>query len=120
MTIPAQQDSHRPYIRKVGTRNALAISKIALAGLASVENNILQEIRLGAASLADRPIRCTAAESALAGASLAPDQLEETVRIGRAALALEAKPIDDIRSTARYRSTVAENLLEEFIRSLAV
>jgi CO/xanthine dehydrogenase FAD-binding subunit len=31
------------YLRKVGTRNAQAISKIALAGLARVEGNVLQD-----------------------------------------------------------------------------
>jgi xanthine dehydrogenase iron-sulfur cluster and FAD-binding subunit A len=30
----------------------------------------------------------------------------------------EAKPIDDIRSTAEYRSRVAANLLEEFLIEL--
>jgi CO/xanthine dehydrogenase FAD-binding subunit len=118
ITIPRTFAGYRQHIRKVGTRNALAISKIALAALAKLDGNLIADIRLGAASLADRPIRCIAAEAALTGRSLAPEHLDETLRIGRAALATEAKPIDDIRSTARYRSTVAENLLEEFLRSL--
>ena len=118
VTIPTGFADYRQYIRKVGTRNALAISKIALAGLARVENETLTEIRLGAASLTDRPIRCVAAEAALQGQSLAPQHLEATIRAGRAALASEAKPIDDIRSTAKYRAAVAENLLEEFLRQL--
>ncbi|MDE1156115.1 MAG: FAD binding domain-containing protein [Acidobacteriaceae bacterium] len=117
--IPLAYQGYRQYIRKVGTRNALAISKIALAGIARTEGTRIAEIRLGAASLTDRPIRCLAAEKALTGASLAADSLEATLQAGRAALAMEAKPIDDIRSTARYRSAVAENLLEEFLRSLA-
>jgi xanthine dehydrogenase iron-sulfur cluster and FAD-binding subunit A len=74
---------------------------------------------LGAASLADRPIRCSATEAALLDQPLDAEGLEATVRAGRAALAGEAKPIDDIRSTARYRTAVAANLLEEFVRSLA-
>ncbi|HEY6413623.1 MAG TPA: hypothetical protein VIX42_08045 [Edaphobacter sp.] len=36
----------------------------------------------------------------------------------RAALISESKPIDDIRSTARYRTAIAANLLEEFLLSL--
>ena len=119
VTVPTGFADYRRYIRKVGTRNALAISKIALAGLALVENDTLTEIRLGAASLTDRPIRCAAAEAALQGQSLAPQHLEATIRAGRAALASEARPIDDIRSTAKYRAAVAENLLEEFLRRLA-
>ncbi|MDE1162976.1 MAG: FAD binding domain-containing protein [Acidobacteriaceae bacterium] len=118
VTIPLAYDEHRQYIRKVGTRNALAISKIALAGIAKLDGERIAEIRLGAASLTDRPVRCAAAEAALNGASLAAEDLEATIKVARAALATEAKPIDDIRSTARYRSAVAENLLEEFLREL--
>ncbi len=107
------------YIRKVGTRNAQAISKTALAGVARMEGTSIKEIRLGAASLADRPLRLSATEHVLQGASLQAEQIDSTVRRARAALASEARPIDDIRSTARYRVTVAANLLEEFLRQLA-
>lgn len=119
VSIPLRWKEYRQYIRKVGTRNALAISKIAVAGVAKLEGKRIAEIRLGAASLTDRPVRCEAAEKALTGASLATADLEATIKAGRAALATEAKPIDDIRSTAKYRATVAENLLEEFLRELA-
>jgi CO/xanthine dehydrogenase FAD-binding subunit len=118
VSVPRAFAGYRQHIRKVGTRNALAISKVALAALALVDGCMLREIRLGAASLADRPIRCSAAEAALMGRSLAPEHLDDTLRAGRAALASEAKPIDDVRSTARYRAHVAGNLLEEFLRSL--
>jgi CO/xanthine dehydrogenase FAD-binding subunit len=113
--IPRVFAGYRQYIRKVGTRNALAISKIALAALAKVEDGIVTDIRLGAASLTDRPVRCLAAEAAVLGKRID----ETTIHAARAALAAEVKPIDDIRSTAKYRAAVAENLLEEFLRSLA-
>jgi CO/xanthine dehydrogenase FAD-binding subunit len=35
------------------------------------------------------------------------------------ALSAEIVPIDDMRSTARYRRNVARNLLAEFMESLA-
>ncbi len=110
----------RQYIRKVGTRNAQAISKTALAAVAKTMKGHIAEIRFGAASLADRPLRLLATEIALRGRSLDPAELDVTVRLARAALASEIRPIDDIRSTARYRTAVAANLLEEFIRRLAV
>jgi CO/xanthine dehydrogenase FAD-binding subunit len=118
VSIPRTFSGYRQYIRKVGTRNALAISKIALAGLAKLDGDKIVDIRLGAASLTDRPVRCAAAEAALLNASIAPADIDTTVRSARAALATEAHPIDDIRSTAKYRAAVAANLLEEFIRSL--
>jgi CO/xanthine dehydrogenase FAD-binding subunit len=117
--VPRAYEGWRQYIRKVGTRNAQAISKIALAGVALVRKSEIEEIRIGAASLADRPLRCVGAENAVRGRSMAGADLENTIRLGRAALAREAMPIDDIRSTAMYRSGVAANLLEEFLRQLS-
>jgi xanthine dehydrogenase iron-sulfur cluster and FAD-binding subunit A len=38
--------------------------------------------------------------------------------MARDAVAKEISPIDDIRSTARYRTRVAQNLLEEFLVGL--
>jgi CO/xanthine dehydrogenase FAD-binding subunit len=116
--LPRSYDGWRHYIRKVGTRNAQAISKTAVAAVASVSDGRIDEIRIGAASLADRPLRCSATEDALRGHPLRGPELENMVRLGRGALAREAKPIDDIRSTALYRSAVAANLLEEFLRQL--
>ena len=113
--VPTGWSGYKQYIRKVGTRNAQAISKVALAALARMDGDHVGDIRLGAASLADRPMRCLAAEAAVTGQAVA----ENTIRAVRAALVTEAKPIDDIRSTAKYRAHVAANLLEEFLRSLA-
>ena len=112
ITVPVGFDGYRQYIRKVGTRNAQAISKVELAGLARMEGDRIAEVRLAAASLADRPVRCAATEAVLQGKVID----ESLIRSARAALSGEAKPIDDIRSTGRYRSVVAANLLEEFLR----
>jgi CO/xanthine dehydrogenase FAD-binding subunit len=110
------------YTRKVGTRNAQAISKIALACLARMipdpANRSLrqvQDIRIGAASLRETPTRCIATEQTL----LAQPINSDTIAAARRALASEARPIDDIRSTAKYRAAVAANLLEEFLHTLA-
>jgi len=118
VSVPRAFAGYREYIRKVGTRNALAISKVALAALAKLDGDKLADIRLGAASLTDRPVRCSAAEAALLGKSVGAEQIDDTVRAARAALTSETHTIDDIRSTAKYRAAVAGNLLEEFLRSL--
>jgi len=110
------------YTRKVGTRNAQAISKVALACLARMVPDPanksvrqIQDIRIGAASLRETPIRCIAAEQTLLDQPITAD----TISAARRALASEALPIDDIRSTAKYRAAVAANLLEEFLHILA-
>ena len=116
ITLPRRYSGYRGYIRKVGTRNAQAISKVALAGLALLgEKQAIADVRLAAASLREVPTRCPATEQALLNRSVTP----ETIAAARAALTAETRPIDDIRSTARYRAAVATNLLEEFLRQLA-
>jgi CO/xanthine dehydrogenase FAD-binding subunit len=114
ITLKRAFTGYIPYTRKVGTRNAQAISKVALAALALLKDGRLEDIRIAAASLRDRPIRLTATERGLKNQSITP----ETIVAARAALIAETQPIDDIRSTAKYRSAVAANLLEEFLQSL--
>jgi CO/xanthine dehydrogenase FAD-binding subunit len=92
----------------------MAISKVALAATALLEGGSIREIRLAAASLAAFPTRLYQAESILLGQRVGP----HTIQSARTALLDEAKPIDDIRSTAEYRVRVAANLLEEFLKEL--
>jgi len=109
--LPRRFARHNQYLRKVGTRRAMAISKVALAGTALVDNGAVTEIRLGAASLAAFPARMRRTEDAVLGRPITID----TIAAARAALLAEAAPIDDIRSTAEYRRRVAANLVEEFL-----
>jgi CO/xanthine dehydrogenase FAD-binding subunit len=112
--IPRRFGDHRQYLRKVGTRRAMAISKIALAGTARMDGGSVTEVRIGAASVAAFPTRLYRAEDAVCGRPVT----KETIRAARAALLAEVMPIDDIRSTAEYRRHVAANLLEEFLLTL--
>jgi CO/xanthine dehydrogenase FAD-binding subunit len=114
ITILRNFSSYKLYIRKVGTRNAQAISKVALAAIARTNNNVIDDIRIAAASLREIPTRLYATEQSLINKPLT----QETIAHARATLINESKPIDDIRSTANYRTATAANLLEEFLRSL--
>jgi CO/xanthine dehydrogenase FAD-binding subunit len=112
--VPRRFNAHRQYLRKVGTRRAMAISKVALGATALLEDGFVRELRLAAASLAAFPVRLYRAEDALLGRCVDRD----SIRAARAALLAEVLPIDDIRSTAEYRRRVAANLLEEFLSGL--
>jgi CO/xanthine dehydrogenase FAD-binding subunit len=112
--LPRRFAQHRQYLRKVGTRRALAISKVALAGNALIENGQVREIRVAAASLAAFPARLYRTEDTVCGRAVTPEVIQEA----RTALLAEVVPIDDIRSTAEYRRCVAANLLGEFLVSL--
>src|SRR5262249_7609644 len=99
-----------------GTRRAMAISKVALAGAALVENGVIEKTRIAAASLAAYPARLYRTEDALCGNAFSPG----LIRAARNALLAEVVPIDDIRATAAYRKQVAANRLEEFLVGLQV
>jgi CO/xanthine dehydrogenase FAD-binding subunit len=109
--LPLRFAKHRQYLRKVGTRRAMAISKVALGATALVEGGMISEIRVAAASLAPFPARLYQTETVLLGKPIDSRAIESA----REALLAEAKPIDDIRSTAEYRKRVAVNLVAEFL-----
>ncbi|MBC8167462.1 MAG: xanthine dehydrogenase family protein subunit M [Bryobacteraceae bacterium] len=111
--LPRSTQNLTQYYRKVGTRKAQAISKVCFAATANTDSGRLAEVRLALGSVAPIPIRCVKTEAALRGQPI--DQLPE---LGKAALAREIVPIDDIRSTANYRIRVSLNLLEDFLSSL--
>jgi CO/xanthine dehydrogenase FAD-binding subunit len=102
------------YLRKVGTRRAQAISKVALAGLGRILDGTIERIRLAIASVAPVPLRCLETERLLTGRRLDRALMEEA----KAKIAADIAPISDIRSTEVYRRRVAVNLLEEFLESL--
>jgi CO/xanthine dehydrogenase FAD-binding subunit len=114
ITVSRNWKGYKSYIRKVGTRNAQAISKVALAALARTREGLIEDIRIGAASLRETPARLTATEQSLLNQPINP----ATIAAARAAILSETLPIDDIRSTAKYRAAVAANLLEEFLGTL--
>jgi carbon-monoxide dehydrogenase medium subunit len=92
----------------------MAIAKVGLAGTALLEGDIVREIRLAGASLAAFPARLYPTEDAICGQRVDA----ESIGAARAALLTEVLPIDDIRSTAEYRRSVAANLLGEFLNTL--
>jgi CO/xanthine dehydrogenase FAD-binding subunit len=106
--------THEHY-RKVGTRRAQAISKVCFAGAARLEGGTIAELRLALGSIAPTVLRATATEQLLQGAHLSP----AVSRAAQETLAREIAPIDDMRSTARYRRRVAHNLLAQFLEKLS-
>jgi CO/xanthine dehydrogenase FAD-binding subunit len=102
------------YCRKVGARNAQAISKVCIAGLARIANGMIEEVRIGVGSVAPIPLRLKKTEQALLGKPVSPELIEEA----RQSVAEQIQPIDDIRSSAEYRGAVAANLVAEFVRKL--
>jgi len=105
--LPRPAESSHASYRKVGTRRAQAISKVALAALVHLEGPRVVRARFGFASLGPAP--------ALAGtlARTVEGRVPAQVTPAEVAAALDRdfRPIDDVRSTARYRRQVAVNLV---------
>ncbi len=101
--------------RKVGTRQAQAISKVALAAVAVVENGRATRLGLGMASVAPTVAFLPATRALGLSRPLAEITAAE---IERAVLA-DIAPIDDIRSTAAYRRHVAVALVQRFFEGLS-
>jgi len=99
------------YYRKVGTRRAQAISKVCLAATIQLQAGTVVDVRIAIGSVAPTVIRAMTTEQTLRGAALDANAIAAAERT----LQSEIAPIDDIRSTARYRTRVAANLLREFL-----
>jgi CO/xanthine dehydrogenase FAD-binding subunit len=113
--LPRNNSFSKQFYRKVGTRRAQAISKVCLAGGAHMDAGRIADIRIALGSLAPTVLRAIETERVLRGEK----PTSATLRAAQETLAREITPIDDIRSTARYRLRVAQNLLGEFCEGLA-
>lgn len=100
--------------RKVGTRKAQAISKVCLAAVAERRDGTLGAVRIAVGSVAPVPLRCHETEQILRDQPLTP----AVIAHAKETIAREIRPIDDLRSTARYRCRVTCNLLGEFLESI--
>lgn len=111
---PAGRTFH--FYRKVGTRQAQAISKICLAAFARIADGAVAELRVGLGAVAPVPARARNAEAVILGRPLGALPIEEA----RQALLKDISPIDDIRSNAHYRQVVTQNVLGQMLLELAI
>jgi CO/xanthine dehydrogenase FAD-binding subunit len=115
ISLPRRFSEYISHARKVGARNAQAISKVCLAALGQMAGTTIRDIRLAMGSVAPIPLRLNETERILTGKKVEPS----LIGAARKSVAKEIRPIDDIRSTARYRSAVAGNLVADFLEKLA-
>ncbi len=111
--MPRVTANWRQYYRKVGTRKAQAISKVCLAGRVLLEGDVVKDLRIALGSVAPMVVRCVRTEALVRGQRLHP----ELLRAAQEQLGREIAPIDDLRSSARYRLRVAQNLRADFLTS---
>ena len=105
---------HFSYARKVGARNAQAISKVAVAAIARICEGVVADVRIAVGSVAPVPLRLWNTEGVVKGRVIDAALILKARETARG----EIRPIDDIRSTAAYRAQVTENLVAEFLEGL--
>jgi CO/xanthine dehydrogenase FAD-binding subunit len=108
--------------RKVGTRRANALTKVSVSAAALIRGGRVASFALAFGAVGPTVVRVREAEALLTGAAADDLSGESGGRLaGRLAeLARDnIRPIDDQRSTARYRKTVALNLIGEAVSELA-
>ncbi|WP_045516031.1 FAD binding domain-containing protein [Neobacillus niacini] len=98
---------------KVGNRNADAIAKVGFAGYIRLNGARIDDVRFAFGAVGPTMVRSMDIEKKLLGKTvpLAAADIAQIV----AAFDKIIKPIDDQRSTALYRKTVALNLLRYFL-----
>lgn len=109
--IPLPPSNAQMVLKKVGTREAQAISKILIAFYAEVENNTFVRIRIGAGSLGPVPLRLGKTEAMLMGQNID----KKLARAAAASARQAVTPIDDVRSTATYREAVLGQVIQRMV-----
>ena len=112
--LPHRSGEWKQRYHKVGTRRAQAISKVCFAAAIDLHGRTVRDVRIALGSVAPIPFRAVATENLLRGQTLD----SELIRTAGETLAGEIAPIDDFRSSSRYRRRVAKNLVIDFLGSV--
>ena len=99
--------------KKVGSRNAESISKISFAGGYRLKDGKVEDFRIAFGSVNITVVRDREIENKYIGISL--EELKSKLEQIKKDYSKMISPIDDHRSTAKYRRKVALNILEDFI-----
>ncbi|MDF2859366.1 MAG: hypothetical protein K0Q87_5217 [Neobacillus sp.] len=107
------EEGTQVVFEKVGNRNADAIAKVSFAGFIKTNGDRIEDVRFAFGAVGPTMVRSLDIEKMLYGKTipLAAADITQVV----SAFEKRIKPIDDQRSTAVYRKTVALNLLRYFL-----
>ncbi len=104
-------DGYLWAFRKVGQREALAISKLSLAVLLRKKGNTVHDVRIASGSVAPVIKRHEKTEQTLLGKELTEARIEQAAET----LKTEINPISDVRSTREYRKQVTADVLKDIL-----
>ena len=100
--------------RKIGTRQAQAISKVMAASRIRVAKGVIESAAIALGSIAPTPVRLTTVEDFLIGKKLTPALVDEAEKLAQSTV----QPIADIRSSAEYRRWASGRLVRDALENL--
>ncbi len=104
---------YRSFFVKHGLRKAQSISLINIATVVKIaDGNILSDLRIAIGASAPTVFRAKEAEKYAEGKKISDVDVDQLCKLASEA----ASPIDDLRSSARYRKDMVEGLLKNEIR----
>jgi len=115
ITFPALSNNERGIFIKLGLRRAQAISVINVTVLLKFDGDTVTQAAITLGCVAPTIIRVPVAEQSLIGRKLTAEAISDAARLAAAT----PTPIDDIRSTAEYRSEMIRVLVARALRALA-
>lgn len=113
--FPKMRQNQRGVFLKLGLRRAQAISVVNVVALLTFADQQVSEAILTLGSVAPTIIRVPAAEQALIGQTLTAEAIRNAAQIASTV----PTPINDVRSTADYRTEMIRVLVSRALRILA-
>ncbi len=112
--VPIEKNSIEVF-KKVGTRKANALSKLSFSAVAEVKGGVIDSIAISFGAVGPTVVRSVELEKKLEGRDLSwVKSNADSIVSDYSAMII---PIDDQRSTAKYRKQVALNLLDNFLKN---
>lgn len=109
ITVPRPDPARRVAVFKLTKRFDQDISAVCAGFSLAIEGGVVREARVAFGGMAATPKRAAACEAGLTGRPWT----EHTVEAAADALGKDFQPIDDMRASAAYRLTAAQNLLRK-------
>jgi aerobic carbon-monoxide dehydrogenase medium subunit len=113
--LPPQSTHTGALYVKHSPRSAMDISAVGVASVLTLEgrDNVCHEVRIALGAVAPTVMRARSAEALLRGQRLDAALIQQAARGAME----DARPIDDIRGTARHRRAIVEALTGRTLRS---
>jgi len=114
-SISFEKSGGSGFFNRLAIRRALAVSKVSVAADLALRKNTVARVRIALGAVAPTVIRATRTEELLTGRRLDAGTIAAACELVKS----EARPIDDIRSTAEYRREMVGVLLRRGLEGTA-